>query len=71
MKIPEDVKFVTIANVGNGPVLRKGVARIEYDPFSHGRRIADQLLEFLSAGEFPPNATIAARCVSYETFPRR
>ncbi len=71
VKIPEDVKFVTIANVGNGPVLRKGVARIEYDPFSHGRRIADLMLGFLSTGEFPSNATIAARYVPDETFPRR
>ena len=71
VRIPEDVKFVTIANVGNGPVLRKGVARIEYDPFKDGRRIADILLEFLSAGEFPSDATIAARYVPDETFPRR
>lgn len=71
VKIPEDVKLVSVSNVGNGPVLRKGVARIEYDPFSHGRRIADLLLEFLSTGEFPSDAKIAARYVPAETFPRR
>ena len=71
VRIPEDVKFVTVANVGNGPILRKGVSRIEYDPFKDGRRIADLLLEFLSTGEFPSSATIAARYVPDETFPRR
>ena len=37
----------------------------------NGRRIADLLLEFLATGEFPSNATIAARYVPDETFPRR
>ena len=71
VKIPEDVKFVTVSNVGNGPVLRKGVSRIEYDPFKNGRRIADLLLEFLATGEFPSDARIAARYVPDETFPLR
>ena len=71
VRIPEDVKLVSVSNFGNGPVLRKGVARIEYDPFKNGRRIADLLLEFLSTGVFPSDATIAARYVPDETFPRR
>jgi DNA-binding LacI/PurR family transcriptional regulator len=71
VRIPEDARFVTVSNVGNGPVLRKGVARIEYNPFKNGRRIADILLHFLSTGEFPSNAMISARYVPDETFPRR
>ena len=39
--------------------------------FKNGRRIADLLLEFLSTGEFPSDATISARYVPDETFPRR
>lgn len=70
VKIPEDVGFVTVSNVGNGPVLSKGVARIEYNPFKNGRRIADMLFEFLSTGKFPSNAIISACYVPDDTFPR-
>ena len=69
-EIPDDVKLVTVSNVGNGPVLRRGVARIEYDPFKYGKRIADLLLEFLSSDVFPSNVTITVRYVPDETFPR-
>ena len=69
-EIPNDVKLVTVANVGNGPVLRCGVARIEYDPFKYGRHIADLLLEFLSTDVFPSDVTITVRYVPDETFPR-
>jgi DNA-binding LacI/PurR family transcriptional regulator len=70
-EMPDDVKFVTVSNVGNGLVLKRGVARIEYDPFEYGKRIADLLLEFLSTDVFPANATLSARYIPDETFPRK
>ena len=70
VKIPEDVKLVAVSNVGNCPVLRCGVARIEYDPFKTGRLVADLLLEFLSTGEFSSVARCPVRYIPDETFPR-
>ena len=44
MRIPEDVKVVSVSNVGNGPVLCNGVARVGFDPFGHGDYIGDTVL---------------------------
>lgn len=41
VRIPEDVKVLTLANRGNGPVYVKDLARIELDPFARGDAIAD------------------------------
>ena len=67
--IPRDVRLVSVSNVGNGPVLRNGVARLEYDPFEQADQIADILIQFLSTGNFPVNAEIRSRYVPDETFP--
>lgn len=67
--IPRDVRLVSVSNVGNGPVLRNGVARLEYDPFEQAEQIADILIQFLSTGNFPVNAEIRSRYVPDETFP--
>ena len=67
--IPGDVRLVSLSNVGNGPVLRNGVARLEYDPFEQAEQIAGFLIQFLSTGNFPVNAEIRSRYVPDETFP--
>ena len=67
--IPGDVRLVSLSNVGNGPVLRNGVARLEYDPFEQAEQIAGFLIQFLSTGNFPANAEIHSRYVPDETFP--
>ena len=41
VRMPEDVKVLTLANRGNGPVYVKDLARIELDPFARGDAIAD------------------------------
>ena len=69
VNIPMDVRLVSVSNVGNGPVLRSGVARLEYDPFEQAEQISDILIQFLSTGNFPANAEIHSRYVPDETFP--
>ena len=41
VRIPEDVKVLTLANRGNGPVYVKDLARIELDPIACGDAVAD------------------------------
>ena len=69
VNIPRDVRLVSVSNVGNGPVLRNGVARLEYDPFEQAEQVADILIRFLSTGNFPVNAEIRSRYIPDETFP--
>ena len=69
VRIPEDVRLVSVSNVGNGPILRNGVARLEYDPFEQAEQIADILIGFLATDTFPVDAEIRSRYVPDETFP--
>jgi len=69
VRIPEDVKIVSVANVGNGPVLRSGVARIEFDPFKHGDGMGDAIVKYLSSGKPPDDAEYLPRYIPDATFP--
>ena len=69
VRIPEDVGLVSITNVGNGPVLRTGVARMEFDPFEQGDEVSAMLIDFLATGRFPDDVSIRPRYLPAETFP--
>ena len=69
VRIPEDVKIVSVSNVGNGPVLRNGVARIEFDPFAQGDHVAEVVVRFLASGRFPADAEYGPRYIPDDTFP--
>ena len=52
VSIPDEVRVVTFANRGLGPVMSKGFARIEHDPSSRGLSQGKALLSFLTTGSF-------------------
>lgn len=52
VRVPEDLRLVAFANYGLGPVCPKPLDRIESNPFSDGRHVAECLLRFLSTGKF-------------------
>ena len=55
VRIPEDVKVLTFANRGNGPVYVKDLARIELDPIARGDAVADFVVGwFEGRREAPP-----------------
>ena len=55
VRIPEDVKVLTFANRGNGPVYVKDLARIELDPIARGDGVADFVVGwFEGRREAPP-----------------
>lgn len=53
VRIPEDVRIVTFANKGFGPVFSKTFARISHDPRKSGRAIAESLVVWFKTGVFP------------------
>ena len=69
IRIPEDVKVVSIAHTGFGPVYIKPVTRFESDPMDAGEMISDFALAVLAKGRIPAPPTIAPQYIFGATFP--
>ena len=68
MRIPEDVRLLTLANRGNGPCYYKPISRIELDPLALGEVIADRVLRILAGRKVERETVFQARFISGETF---
>ena len=70
IRIPEDVRVVTLTNssCGSGLAFPVSFTRIEVDPIACGRAIAETILKYLATGTFPLDATIGPTYVKGETF---
>ena len=72
VRIPEDVRIVTLANRGFGPVFTKSFARIEVDMRKTGLALGRSLVNWFRTGEFPAlPPDVRAIYVPGETFPSR
>ena len=72
IRIPEDVKIITFANCGFGPVFTKSFARIEVDMRKRGKAIADGLVTWFRTGAFPDISDMGGPVyVPGDTFPLR
>jgi len=69
MRIPNDVKVVSISETGFGPIYIKPITRLENDPVDAGEKIADFALTVLAKGRIPPPPQIALQYIFGETFP--
>ena len=69
VKIPEDVRIVSLSNRGFGPVFYKTLAREEMDPLSHGKSVAEYVKKYLLTGEIPNSLTLDSVFRPGETFP--
>ena len=69
VRIPEDVKVVSLANKGFGPVFPKSLARIEFDFAAEAKRMAAGLMVWFRTGRFPELKDICPTYVRGETFP--
>ena len=69
INVPEDVRIVTLSNVGIGPVYIKPFTRFEIDPVGAGEKIADFALAVLAKGRVPSPPQIAPQYVFGATFP--
>ncbi|MBR2839454.1 MAG: LacI family DNA-binding transcriptional regulator [Kiritimatiellae bacterium] len=68
LRIPEDVRVVSLANKGNGPVYPVSLTRVENDPERHGEMLADAMSRFL-AGRKARDGEIAPEYIVGESFP--
>ena len=69
IRLPEDVKVVTLSNTGVGPVFIKPFTRFEINPAEAGEKIGDFALAVLAKGRIPSPPQIAPQYVFGETFP--
>ena len=70
VRIPHDVKVVTFANRGFGPVFTKSFARIEEDLRLVGASLGRRLVSWFRTGSFPaPEPDTCAVYVPGDTFP--
>ena len=68
VRIPEDVRLVTLANLGYGPVFPRPLTRMEFDTSEIGEKLTHCILSYLRTGDFPQDVVIGPRYVRGETF---
>ena len=68
LRVPEDVKVVTLSNRGNRPAYRCGLASIEHDHVAYARQIVREMLAFLEGRKRRRFLFGSARFIPGETF---
>ena len=69
VRIPEDVKVVTLSNRGLGPVYSEPLTRFECDASEAGEKISAYALSLLAKGRVPPTPVITPYYIFGCTFP--
>lgn len=69
IRLPEDVKVVTLSSSGSGPVYTKSFTRLEIDIARAGEEIAKFALSVLAEGRIPRPPIITPQYVFGATFP--
>ena len=69
LRMPEDVKVVTLSNRGLGPVFPEPLTRFECDAAETGEKISAYALSLLAKGRLPPPPVISPHYVFGSTFP--
>ncbi len=69
IRIPEDVRVVSLSNKGLGPVYSEPLTRFECDPSETGLKVADFALAVFAKGRLPPVPVITPQYVFGHTFP--
>ena len=68
IRVPADVRLVTLANNDYGPVFHLPLTRMEYDTSAIGEKLTDCILSYLSTGEFPKDVVVGPEYIKGETF---
>ena len=69
VRIPEDVKVVTVSNAGHAPISWCSLTRIEYDPAAEGEKVAGVLLDCLNGNGFDSAVSLQPNYRIGESFP--
>lgn len=68
VRIPDDVKIVTLSNKGLGPVFSRPFTRMEVDHELYSSVVSRTILAHLAGRQFPKGLTIAPKYIPGETF---
>ncbi len=68
IRIPENVKLVTLANLDYGPVFPRPLTRMEFDTVAIGEKLTYCILSYLKTGDFPQGIVVGPKYVRGETF---
>ena len=68
LRVPEDVKVVTLTNYGNVPFYPKTLTRIEYNPYRNATTVARLVLRFLRTRRFAGTVVESVKYIRGETF---
>ncbi len=69
LRAPNDIKVVTLANRGLGPVYPEPLTRFECDAAETGEKVAGFVLALLAKGRIPPPPVISPQYIFGATFP--
>lgn len=69
VRIPEDVRLVTVSNRGRGPVSVRDLSRFEVDPIACGRVAANGVLTRLDSAERCGDIIVESSYIGGDTFP--
>lgn len=69
IRVPGDVKVVTLSNRGLGPLYPEPLTRFECDAAATGEKVADFTLSMLAKGRIPPPPVISPQYIFGTTFP--
>ena len=68
VRIPDDVKVVSWANAGLGPVFPRTLTRMEMDAVANGRSVAGFLSGYFKGGRLPDRASVSSVYIIGDTF---
>lgn len=68
LRMPRDIRVVTLSNRGNRPFFPQPLTCVEHDLVADAERIAQVMIAFLDGRKYPRQLTCAAHYVPGETF---
>ena len=69
VKLPDDVRFATTKNCGNGPAMSISLTCVEFNPVAAGEAVAQAAVNFLEGSEEKYDVASVSRYVIGDTFP--
>ena len=68
VRIPEDVRVVTMSNWGLGPVFPVSLTRLELNPYTHGEALAQMVLDYLTRKVLQGRSIVPLQYVEGDSF---
>lgn len=69
IRVPEDVRIVTLSNKGNAPTFPVSLSRFEVDPVRCGEAVSRCVLSYLAEGYLPDDVVVTYDYIKGASFP--